>query len=146
MESFKLKETINIAEYLRGYGLRPSPQRIGVMQYLIDHPIHPTVETIYESLSPHYPTLSRTTVYNTLATLRSAGAILELSLDKATSHYDGCIKPHAHFFCTRCGKVEDIWFEEGDFIERYKPQGAQVEAAELSYRGVCEACQKIDIQ
>ena len=47
-------------------GVRPSVQRVAVYSYLCEHPVHPTVETLYASLSPEYPTLSKTTIYNTL--------------------------------------------------------------------------------
>ena len=41
-------------------------QRIAIMEYLMDNPIHPSADDIYTALSPSMPTLSKTTVYNTL--------------------------------------------------------------------------------
>ena len=41
-------------------------QRIAIMEYLMEHPIHPSADDIYTALSPSMPTLSKTTVYNTL--------------------------------------------------------------------------------
>ena len=55
-------------------GIRPSIQRIAVYGYLCEHPVHPDVETVYDALNPIYPTLSKTTVYNTLKGLRSIPA------------------------------------------------------------------------
>jgi len=57
------------AEYLTSCGVRPSPQRVAVMEYLMTHHTHPTVDAIYAALSGTMPTLSRTTVYNTLKLL-----------------------------------------------------------------------------
>ena len=57
---------INPQEYLQSYGIKPSLQRIAIMEYLIENRIHPTVEDIYEALYIKVPTLSKTTVYNTI--------------------------------------------------------------------------------
>jgi len=51
---------------LNAVGIRPSVQRVAVYAYLCEHPVHPTVETVYSALSSDYPTLSKTTIYNTL--------------------------------------------------------------------------------
>ena len=48
------------------YGIHPSVQRIAIMDYLIKHRTHPTVDEVYTALSDEIPTLSKTTVYNTL--------------------------------------------------------------------------------
>ena len=41
-------------------------QRIAIMEYLMEHRTHPSADEIYTALSPSMPTLSKTTVYNTL--------------------------------------------------------------------------------
>ena len=48
------------------HNIKPSMQRIAIMEYLMEHPIHPSADDIYTALSPSMPTLSKTTVYNTL--------------------------------------------------------------------------------
>ena len=57
---------MNAKQILEGAGVRPSVQRLAVMDYLATHKTHPTVDEIYSSLAPSIPTLSKTTVYNTL--------------------------------------------------------------------------------
>ena len=52
-------------------GIRPSVQRLAILDYLIKHPTHPNIEDVYKALENKVPTLSRTTVYNT-STARSA--------------------------------------------------------------------------
>ena len=53
-------------KYLQGYGIKPSIQRIAIMDYLLTHKTHPSIEEIYLALCDEIPTLSKTTVYNTL--------------------------------------------------------------------------------
>lgn len=129
-------------EYLEEYGIRPSVQRVAVMQYLLTHRTHPTVEEIYTALQNDIPTLSRTTVYNTLHTLTRSGAILSLAIENDNAHYDGYTAPHAHFLCTRCGRIYDVDLDDRDFVERNRPHNAAtVTDAQLFYKGVCNDCQ-----
>ena len=66
----------DISSLLSGRGIRPSAQRIAVLKALLDFRVHPTAEQIFEVLSPTMPTLSLTTVYNTLKRrMRIFGAV-----------------------------------------------------------------------
>lgn len=94
--------------HLTAHNIKPSAQRIAIMEYLLSHRTHPTVDMIYNDLIGTMPTLSRTTVYNTLRLLGENDAILELTIDKHIAHYDGDTSPHSHFQCKRCGKIIDI--------------------------------------
>ena len=51
----------NVGEYLKKNGIKPSVQRMKIFQYLLDHHTHPTVDDIFQNLSPEMPTLSKTT-------------------------------------------------------------------------------------
>ena len=97
-----------VTQHLKSHGIRPSVQRVAIMKYLMEHHTHPTAETIYVDLRETVPTLSRTTVYNTLQLLASCHAINILSIDKRNMHYDGRTDPHAHFLCQCCGKIVDV--------------------------------------
>jgi len=126
-------------------GIRPSVQRIAVVDYLLNHKTHPTVEEIFSALAPSISTLSRTTVYNTVSRLAGAGGALALDLDPDKTHYDGDTRPHAHFICTRCGTIHDIFpsaaeWEEGMKATAPPPEGAHISDVQLSYKGVCADC------
>ena len=56
---------MDVVKRLQNHNIKPSVQRIAIMNYLIEHRTHPTVDEIYTALSPSIPTLSKTTVYNT---------------------------------------------------------------------------------
>ncbi len=131
------------AEYLASCGVRPSPQRVAVMEYLMTHHTHPTVDTIYAALSGSMPTLSRTTVYNTLKLLVEHKAVRQLTIDERNSCFDGDMSPHAHFLCTRCGRVYDITLHKPyPELSACVPTGFRVEQTELYLRGCCENCAK----
>ena len=65
---------MDVVKRLQNHNIKPSVQRIAIMNYLIEHRTHPTVDEIYTALSPSIPTLSKTTVYNTLKLLSEQGA------------------------------------------------------------------------
>ncbi|HPK44931.1 MAG TPA: transcriptional repressor, partial [Spirochaetota bacterium] len=53
--------------YLESKGISPSYQRLKILEYLDQNRSHPTVDEIYSALLPLIPTLSKTTVYNTVS-------------------------------------------------------------------------------
>ena len=72
----------NAKQYLIDNGIKPSVQRIAIMKYLFEHRTHPTVDDIFHDLHDAIPTLSKTTVYNTLKLFSEKGAILSLTIDE----------------------------------------------------------------
>lgn len=128
-------------ENLLAHGVKPSMQRIAVMQYLMDHLTHPNAEEIYHALLSEMPTLSKTTVYNTLKLLVEQGAARMLTIDERNVCFDSRVQPHGHFLCQRCGRVLDI--PAGSVLEegrRHVPAGFAIDTADLYYRGTCGQC------
>ena len=42
-------------QYLSGFGVKPSLQRLAIMEYLMTHRTHPTADEIFNALSPSMP-------------------------------------------------------------------------------------------
>ena len=99
---------MNAYEYLLSYHIKPSVQRIAIMDYLLKHHTHPRIDEIYMALCPDIPTLSKTTVYNTLKLFVEHGAARMLTIDERNACFDGDTSVHAHFQCKVCGKITDI--------------------------------------
>ncbi len=130
-----------IAERLLAHGIRPTAQRLAVYEYLLTHPVHPSVDMVYEALVVDQPSFSRTTVYNSLHTLVQAGLVRELPLCSEERRYDAGLIPHAHFRCIKCGDIHDIPMDDTLVETAYiKPSGFTVLGQELSMSGVCAAC------
>lgn len=137
-----MNATQEIVSQLQEAGFKPSLQRIAILEYLRTHFTHPTVDEIYEALSPSMPTLSKTTIYNTLRSFSQSGLALSLRLDEKTVHYDGDTAPHAHFICKDCGKIMDVVINNTDMLHIPTLCGAEVQAVEISYYGQCDTCKK----
>ena len=128
-------------KYLEEKGIKPSVQRIAIMEYLLSHRTHPTVDMIFNDLSPSYPTLSKTTVYNTLKLFIDCGLVNELFLERGESRFDGDISVHSHFICRDCGKVFDFFPKKdkiGDFISGNLPKEKfTVNSFQITVSGSC---------
>lgn len=131
---------MQIYKYLLKFDIKPSVQRTAVMDYLMQHKTHPTIDEIYSSLSPSMPTLSKTTIYNTLNLFVQKGAVLQLAIDEKNARYDADIKDHAHFMCKNCGKVTDIFDLKSEMFNKPAIKDFDIHTVEISYSGICSDC------
>ena len=124
-------------------GIRPSLQRIAVLEYLMQHHTHPTADSIYNGLASDIPTLSRTTVYNTLHLLSENGVIQMLTIEGEQSRFDADTSSHAHFQCMKCGQVLDIFKPDAASDEREFVCGHRIHQCHIYYKGICKDCLSI---
>jgi Fur family ferric uptake transcriptional regulator/Fur family peroxide stress response transcriptional regulator len=111
------------------------------MEYLMNHKTHPTVDEIFSALSPTIPTLSKTTVYNTLNLFIEKGAAQMLTIDEKNARYDADISKHAHGYCRSCGKVSDIFELKPEQFRIPQIEGFKADTVEISFHGICTECQ-----
>jgi Fur family transcriptional regulator, peroxide stress response regulator len=139
-----VKSDPDILELLREAGLRCTPQRYGVLEYLLKHPVHPTADALWRSMNRKDPRASRATVYNSLRSLIEAGLARELPLDGKAARFDAIPRPHHHFVCDRCGRIEDIaWFRVEGLERRAGLGRRRLRDFEMVLRGDCEKCREI---
>ena len=129
------------AAMLRKFGIQPSQPRVAIYAYLDSLRNHPTADTIYAALSPDYPSLSRTTVYNTLKLFRSCGAAQGIIIEDGEMRFDADISKHAHFKCADCGEVHDLFFDPAQYLPPV-PMDFFIQEIHVNYRGVCPDCCK----
>ncbi len=134
---------VSVRDYLLEHGIRPSVQRIAVMNYLMTHLTHPTVDEIYLALLHDIPTLSRTTVYNTLRLFVRHQAAQAIDIDRSCERFDADTDLHAHFMCESCGRIDDIMIPHCQAIESLAPPATAVHSINLSFKGLCSNCTKI---
>ena len=120
-------------------GIQPSVQRAMILEFLWNNRIHPTAEEIYERLHPEIPTLSRTTVYNTVKLFTEHRMLQPLVIEEKEIRYDIDTSCHGHFKCESCGKVFDFTAgsEQGEFPEL---DGFLIREKHLYFKGLCASC------
>ena len=128
-------------DYLVSYNIKPSVQRLAIMDYLLTHKTHPTIEEIHQALCDAIPTLSKTTIYNTLKLFVEHGAAQMLTIDERNSCFDADTHIHAHFLCKRCNKIFDIpAIQVEEKVSALGMEGFRVEGVHQYFRGICPGC------
>lgn len=109
-------ETSEIEKLLLAKGVKPTPQRMVIADFLMHTHSHPTADEVLEEVSTKLPcALSRATVYNTLNSLVQAGVVQEVFTEPGKTRYDANITEHHHFVDTKSGKILDI---PGDMVPK----------------------------
>ena len=86
----------DISGYLRENNIKPSFQRIKIFDYLVTKKNHPTVEMIHKELVKEIPTLSKTTVYNTLNAFIEKKVVHIIVIEENETRYDAILGDHGH--------------------------------------------------
>lgn len=129
----------NVGEYLKENGIKPSYQRIRIFQYLLDFHDHPTVDIIYKALCPEIPTLSKTTVYNTLNLFVEKKIVNVIIIEENETRYDLVSDTHGHFKCQECGTVYDVACKETNFQQEFLGS-CKIEEEHFYFKGICKDC------
>ena len=128
---------------LKDKNLKVTPQRLAIIQYLENHKTHPTADQIYKELKKKNPSLSKTTVYNSLDILRQNEIIKTLTICGSEHRYDFDHDIHHHFLCTECGRIYDIDFKCPNIKlihAEIEKSGHHISEVHGYFRGLCKNC------
>ena len=135
-------KSLLLKERLLEKGLKPTFQRLKVLEYMDKHKkSHPTAEMIYEAISPEIPTISITTVYNTLNAFLEKGLVSAETITGTEIRYDLSTTSHHHFLCEKCGAILDIDIR-CPFIDRKidTVNGHKIIEVHGYFKGICKDC------
>jgi Fur family peroxide stress response transcriptional regulator len=129
-------------EQLRSEGVRMTPQRYAILEYLMKSRRHPTADEIYRALSPHYSSLSVATVYNNLKLFIEAGLVRELTYGDDSSRFDADLSDHYHAICEKCGAIVDFEHPPIREVEQEAEArtGFRIHGHRLEVYGICPTC------
>lgn len=130
----------------RELGLKLTPQRIAILDYLKDNKEHPSAEDIYKAVSKNYPTMSFATVYNTLDAIRMKGGVIELTIDASKKRFDPNTSPHNHLICINCKRIIDIHGNYDLQVPAGEQGGFEIVGNHVEFYGICPACKEHDQQ
>jgi len=129
----------SLRRLLEEKNIRPSFQRMKILDYLRKSKDHPTAEMIYRSLLSEIPTLSRTTVFSTLKLFYRKGLISQVFIDESEMRYDPITKPHPHFKCLKCGRIFDLDME-CPYGSLKSVNGHKIYECHMYFVGICKDC------
>lgn len=129
-------------EALRRAGIRVTHQRLEILREVAGSRDHPDAETVFRGVRERLPSVSLDTVYRTLWLLTDMGLITTLGVPQERFRFDGNMRPHHHFVCTRCGLARD--FYSGELDELRVPAAVQdfgvAHRTQVEVRGICREC------
>jgi Fur family peroxide stress response transcriptional regulator len=121
---------------------RKSRQREKILDLLKHTDTHPDADWVYGRLKKQIPNLSLGTVYRNLRILVSQGQIQKLPFGSTFDRYDGCISPHYHVICEKCGSVHDFNMAENIDINKMAQSQSSytIMRHRIDFYGLCEKC------
>jgi len=126
----------------RDIGLKLTPQRLAILDYLEGNKCHPSADDIYKEVLKKFPTMSFATVYNTLATLKEKNTIRELTIDPGKKRYDSNTEPHNHLICVSCNQVIDIHVQFNLDLPQGMNKDFTVLRNHVEFHGLCPLCKE----
>jgi Fe2+ or Zn2+ uptake regulation protein len=128
-------------EILENKGISPSYSRMRIYAYFEQENHHPTIDEIYQALKPELPTLSKTTVYNTLNLFNEKGLTECVITESLEQRYELVNHKHSHFKCNECGEIYDIPYIKPNY-DMKELSGFIVSNDIVTLTGICVTCQK----
>ena len=129
---------------LKNKSIQITSQRLEILRYLDKHRNHPTAYQIYTDLKKNNPSLSKTTVYNSLEILNKHNIINSISITGLESRYDIINEMHHHFMCKKCGRIIDIEITCPN-IKKIIEIGHKIEEVHGYFKGKCKECLEKEI-
>lgn len=124
-------------------GLRVTTGRAAVLGALERMP-HADADTLWRTLHGQHPSLSVQSVHNVLGDLTAAGLLRRIEPAGSPARYERRLGDnHHHVVCSSCGAVADVDCVVGHApcLEPSDTGGYALQSAEVTFWGVCPACQ-----
>ncbi|MBO9130948.1 peroxide-responsive transcriptional repressor PerR [Bacillus sp. 165] len=138
-----IKEEIKEAlDMLKGTGVRITPQRHAILEYLVESMTHPTADEIYKALEGKFPNMSVATVYNNLRVFKEVGLVKELTYGDSSSRFDYITNQHYHVICEQCSKIVDFPYTGLEKVEQLAQEatGFIIRSHRMELYGICPQC------
>jgi Fur family peroxide stress response transcriptional regulator len=127
-------------EKFRELGLKLTPQRLAILEFLDGNTDHPSADNIFREVKKKYPMMSFATVYNTIEALKKKGDLLELTIDPERRRYDPQTKPHHHLICVECKKIVDVHKKFSINVPEEVVDEFDLIGNHIEFYGVCPEC------
>jgi Fur family ferric uptake transcriptional regulator len=132
------------AEFLSEKRLKYTSQRRTILAEAFRATGHFTAEELFELAKKHDRTISKATLYRTLALLRESGLLDEQDFGNGRRSYERLLQRHHHdhLICIRCKKILEF---ENDAIEKLQEEEADRRGFRIVFHshklfGVCSQC------
>ena len=128
---------------LRGRGLRVTGPRLAVLA-AVEHLPHADTLAVLTEVRRSVPAVSVQAVYDVLRALTDAGLVRRIEPAGHPARYERRVGDnHHHVVCRGCGALADVDCATGaaPCLEPIAAHGFTIDTAEVTYWGLCPACQ-----
>ncbi|MCU1635302.1 MAG: Fur family transcriptional regulator [Cryobacterium sp.] len=139
----RLPEQAELDGAIRAAGLKVTSPRVAVMRALADLP-HSGAESVFAAVRHDLPGTSLQAVYGVLAALTEAGLVRRIEPAGFPARFERRVGDnHHHAVCSGCHSVQDIdcAIGEAPCLLPSDDSGFAVHSAEVTFWGLCAACQ-----
>lgn len=133
--------SLDFVDLLRNSGLKVTPQRLSVLK-LMSRGGHYSGEQLFQELKRTEPSISLSTVYNTLEALTQAG-ILNAFEANGITWYEVRKEDHVNVVCIDSGEIVDAEFYPEDLVKSLQDKGFSVKSLKIV---AYAECKKLDQQ
>lgn len=141
LDKVEIPDDLPAADLLRVKGLRATGPRVAILEALRIDRHHPTPEQIFTRLREEHPSLSLSTVYQTLEVFLAAGLCRRVNAGDGRLRVDGTAHDHDHAVCRHCGAVSDVARDaHHPSPVPALPSGMELLEVRVEYDVVCAAC------
>jgi len=109
-----------IVKMLVSHGLKVTPQRLAILEVLMNLDNHPDAETIIRHIRINLPNTSAGTVYKILDAFTEKGLITQVKTENDVIRYDAIPEKHHHLYSPESERLEDYHDDKlFDLIDKY---------------------------
>ena len=119
--------------------MRMTKQKMTILDIINNYYAHLDALGVYKEARKMKPNISLATVYRNLNLLVEEGKIVRIKKG-LVDRYDAKRGRHDHFFCSKCGKIIDIYEEIVIPNNAYKI--GRVLEYDINFTGICKDCIK----
>jgi Fe2+ or Zn2+ uptake regulation protein len=132
------------AEYpveLRKRGLKATPLRLALLEYLSNSELPIDVSSCIAYLQIKHVSFDQVTVYRNLETFVAKGFAKKVDLQNGKYYFEK-VSDCSHLICEQCGKIEHVHVEKSHEIahEIVENTGFQITQHVSDFFGKCKAC------
>lgn len=126
---------------LRKEGFRITPQRVAIIDYILESKSRPTAEDIHQDIQKTYPMTSLSTVYKTIELLKAKNVIRPTGVSEKT-RFEISKNDQINLICNNCGNIETISDSSLTEIESKAKRKTQfqIENSRIEFLGLCKRC------
>lgn len=137
------QNSIDVPQALKAAGLQVTAQRLAVYQAVETSP-HAMADDIYKAVKLSIGVISRQAVYDALNAMSEHGIIRRIQPAGSAARYEHRVDNHHHLICRQCEVLIDVNCAVGKApcLKAEHDHGYEIDEAEVTYWGICPACQK----